>query len=90
VDTKPPEIRDRLNILEAERLILTIELRNELVRPARRLLPEAIRQARGVRPASGTGTKPQPKRGKRPARNGSPALLRLISRLAMRPVKLDH
>ena len=76
---KAEKIRESLDILEAERLVLTIELRNELIRAARQLLPEAIRQA-----------KPQPRRGKRPPRTGSPALLRLISRLAMRPHNIDR
>ena len=79
---KADQLKDRMAILEAERLILTIELRNELTRAARELLPEAIRQA-----------KPQRARGRRanrkPARPGSPALLRLISRLAMRPMQIE-
>jgi hypothetical protein len=66
-------MRDRLDILEAQRLILTVELRSALMREAKRLLPAAIKQARGA--------------GKRP---GSPALLRLIARLAMRDVRLDR
>jgi len=51
---KADQLKDRMAILEAERLILTIELRNELTRAARELLPEAIRQA-----------KPQRARGRR-------------------------
>ena len=79
---KADKIRERLDILEAERLILTVELRTEILRAAKALLPEALRQAR-----------PQPGRRSRgrwtPARPGSPALLRLITRLAMRPTQID-
>jgi hypothetical protein len=80
--SKADELKNRLDQLEAERAILTIELRNALLRAANDLLPDAIRQA-----------KPQPARGRgsnrKPPRNGSPALLRLIARLAMRPINLD-
>ncbi len=69
------QIRERLDVLEAERLILTIELRSELLRAAKELLPEAIRQAHPVRGR---------KKGERP-RPGSPALLRLIARLRHSP-----
>jgi hypothetical protein len=78
VDTAAADIRDRLTKLEAERMILTTELRNALMRAAVSLLPEAIRQA-----------KPHPKRGTHPAKPGSPALLRLIARLAMRPMQIE-
>jgi hypothetical protein len=44
-----------------------------LLREAKKLLPTAIKQARGD--------------GKRP---GSPALLRLIARLAMRPTQIER
>ena len=71
------EIADRLAVLDAERLILTVELRNALLTAATDLLPEALRQA-----------KPQG-RGKS-RRPGSPALLRLIARLAMRDVRVDR
>lgn len=83
--TKSTEIRDRLDVLEAERLVLTIELRNELLRQAHELLPAAIRQAKGTpaRPATKT-------RAASPAKPGSPALLRLIARLAMRPTQIDR
>jgi len=50
----------------------TIELRSALLREAKKLLPQAIRQAKGE--------------GKRP---GSPALLRLIARLAMRNTQIE-
>jgi hypothetical protein len=73
------ELKAELDRLEAERVILTIELRNELVRAAKQLLPEALRQARQGR-----------QRGKKQGRNPNPALLRLISRLAMRPIHLDR
>ena len=72
-------LKAELDRLEAERAILTIELRNELVRAAKQLLPEAIRQAR-----------PGRRRGKKQGRNSNPALLRLISRLAMRPIHIDR
>jgi hypothetical protein len=71
--TDAKKISQRLDQLEAERMIITIELRTELLRAARQLLPTAIDNA-----------KP---RGKKP---GSPALLRLITRLAMRPTQIDR
>ncbi len=37
--------KNRLDVLEAERAILTIELRNAVIRAAQQLLPEAIRLA---------------------------------------------
>jgi len=67
---------NELERLEAERIALTIELRSALLRAAKERLPEAIRQA-----------KPQGKGKHR--RPGSPALLRLIARLAMRPALID-
>ena len=76
--SKVKELQERLDVLEAERLVITIELRNALIRAASELLPEALRQAQG-----------QPARGKRGPRAGSPALLRLITRLAMRPTQID-
>ena len=66
------EINARLYVLEAERLVVTIELRNALLREAKKLLPAALKQARGGR-----------------NKRGSPALLRLIARLAMRPTQID-
>jgi hypothetical protein len=65
-------LKDRIDVLEAERLVTTIELRNALLQEARKLLPAAIRQARGSK-----------------GKPGSPALLRLITRLAMRPTQID-
>ena len=50
---KATPIKNRLDVLEAERAILTIELRDAVTRAAHALLPEAIRQA-----------KPSRKRGK--------------------------
>lgn len=73
------KVKDALDTLEAERLIETVKLRNELVREARALLPLAIRQAK-----PGRRSKKFPH-----GRPGSPALLRLIARLAMRDVRLD-
>ncbi len=70
--TTASKIGDRLDILEAERLILTIELRNELLRQAKKMLPAALRQAKGAR-----------------GKPGSPALLRLIARLAMRSTQIE-
>ncbi len=61
---------EKLHQLDAERLVLTVELRCELIRAAKRLLPTAIREAR--------------------RRGGSPALLRLITRLAMRPAQIER
>jgi hypothetical protein len=72
---KAQQLRDRIDVLEAERLVLTIELRSALMREAKKLLPAAIRQARG-----------DPKK----RRPGSPALLRLIARLAMRDTRIDR
>jgi hypothetical protein len=72
------DLRDRLDTLEAERLVLTIELRNALIRAAKDLLPRAIAQAKGTPAGEG-----------KPARPVSPALLRLITRLAMRPTQID-
>ncbi len=40
-----------LDQLEAERLVLTVELRNRLIREAQKLLPRAIAQAKRERPA---------------------------------------
>ena len=71
------ELKERLDILEAERLVLTIELRNELIRAARKLLPQAIRQAKG----EGEG---------KDRRTPSPSLLRLIARLAMRNTQIER
>ena len=79
MELEAAKIQKRLDQLEAERLILTIELRNSLLRAANELLPEAIRQA-----------KPKPKKGKRTARAGSPALLRLLTRFAMRPIQIER
>ncbi len=78
MDHNAQELKDGLAVLEAERLVATIELRNALIRAAQELLPEAIRQS-----------KPQPHGGKRPAHNGNPASVHLISRLAMRPTQLE-
>jgi hypothetical protein len=72
---KAQKLRDRIDILEAERLVLTIELRSALMREAKKLLPAAIRQARG---------------DAKKRRPGSPALLRLIARLAMRDTRIDR
>ena len=76
-------INDRLSVLEAERLVPTIELRNALLRAANELLPTAIAQAKPQR-ARGRGVH------RKPPRPGSPALLRLISRLAMGKVKIER
>ena len=70
---KTSEAVTRLKALEAERAELTIELRCELLRAAKELLPTAIAQA-----------KPN---GKIP---GSPALLRLVSRIAMRDIRIER
>ena len=75
------ELRQRLEILEAERMILTIQLRNELLRRANELLPLAVAQAQGKR-LDGKKT--------RADRPGSPALLRWVSRMAMKDVRIDR
>src|SRR5271166_5130101 len=68
VKSHAEKLKHNLDVLEAERLILTVELRNALVKEAKRLLPLAIRQASRKK-------------------NPSPALLRLITRLAVRPLQ---
>jgi hypothetical protein len=73
-----------VDILEAERLVETVKLRNALTRKTAKLLPEAIRQAKpkgGRKRKDGTRT---------PARAGSAALLRLIARLAMRDIWIER
>jgi hypothetical protein len=75
------EIKTRLDELDAERLILTEQFRNDLIRAATELLPSAIAQAKPT-PARGSG------RDRKAAKPGSTALLRLISRLAMRPAQI--
>ncbi len=82
------KIRERLDVLEAERLVLTIELRSELLRAAKDLLPEAIRQAK-PQPAGSAGHGKSGRKKATPARPGSPALLRLIARLAMRNTQIE-
>jgi len=74
--SKAENLKEELATLEAERTILTIRLRNALIKEATELLPEAVRQSK----PAGKGKKRRP---------GSPALLRLISRLAMRPIQLE-
>ena len=63
------DLRDRLDILEAERLVETVKLRNALIREAAKLLPEAIRQAK---PKGGRkrkdGTRTAARAGQRKAR----------------------
>jgi hypothetical protein len=71
------QIREELDVLEAERLVATVRLRTKLINAATDLLPEALRQAK----PHGEG------KARRP---GSPALLRLIARLAMRDVRIDR
>ena len=65
------KLKAHLDVLEAERLVLTVELRNALIKEAKRLLPLAIQQASRKK-------------------NPSPALLRLITRLAVRPLALSR
>jgi len=85
--TKPKtarEMQERLDVLEAERMVLTIEVRNELLREMKALLPEAIRQAKGkVVTVIRNGKKHKERRP------GSSGLLRLISRTAMRNVTIE-
>ncbi len=75
--TKTKQVRDELAILDAQRLVRTVELRSVLLEAAAELLPEAIRQAK----PQGQGKSRRP---------GSPALLRLITRLAFRDVRVDR
>jgi hypothetical protein len=84
---KAKELSARLDQLEAERLVLTIELRCELLRVAKQLLPEAIQQAK---PKRGTRRNMRTGKTKETYHPGSPALLRLITRLAMRPIHIEH
>lgn len=70
--SKAEELQEHLDVLEAERHVVTIQLRTALLREAKKLLPQAIAQAKG---------------SKRKA--GSPALLRLIARLAMRNTQIE-
>ncbi len=77
----PQEIIEAMETAEADRLCTTIELRNALVRAAQELLPTAIQQAKPTKYKRGKLTVTRP---------GSPALLRLIARIAMRPVRLDR
>jgi len=76
----PTDIVEAMKAAEADRLCTTIELRNALVRAAKELLPTAIRQAKPTTYKRGKLTVTRP---------GSPALLRLISRIAMKPVRLE-
>jgi hypothetical protein len=77
------KLKEEIDRLEAERLLLTIELRNQLIRAAKELLPEAIEQAK-PRTVMNIST------GKSTKTPGSPALLRLITRLAMRPTQIER
>ncbi len=70
MNSKAEKLKQHLDVLEAERLILTVELRNALVKEAKKLLPLAISQASN-------------------RKHPSPALLRLITRLAVRPLALS-
>ncbi len=80
---KLAEVEKALEVLEAERLIETVKLRNALIRECAGLLPAAIRQAR---PQAGRKRKDGTRS---PAKAGSAALLRLIARVAMRDVRPD-
>jgi hypothetical protein len=51
---RPGRMKDRLKVLDSEGVILTIELRNALIAEAKRLLPAAIRQARGSKGKPGS------------------------------------
>jgi hypothetical protein len=75
--SKASELKQEMDILEAERTVLTIRLRNALIKEATELLPEAVRQSK----PHGSGKKRRP---------GSPALLRLITRMAMRPLQVER
>jgi hypothetical protein len=71
------ELNEALAVLDAERLVETVKLRCALVKECAALLPTAIEQAK----PQGTGKN---------RRLGNASLLRLISRVAMRDVKLDR
>lgn len=68
-----------LEALELQTLYYQIKLRRALLQAAYELLPEAIRQARPGRRSRG--------RNPKTTLRGSPALLRLITRLATRQFK---
>src|SRR6266568_2875 len=51
--TSAEAIRARLDVLEAQRMVSTVQLRTALIQEAKRLLPAAIRQARGSRKKPG-------------------------------------
>jgi hypothetical protein len=71
------QVTTAIEALEAERVVETVQLRSELVKAARELLPEAIKQAK----PHGEGKHRTP---------GNASLLRLISRIAMRDVRIDR
>lgn len=74
-------LNEALEAIEAERVIETVKLRSELIKACTQLLPTAISEAS---PA------PACKQCGRAAQRGSATLLRLISRVAMRDVRLDR
>lgn len=79
------ELHRELLAKESLRLVRTIDLRSELLAAAIELLPEAIRQAKPhVQRIGGRGRKRRVIR-----KPGSPALLRLIARIAMKPVRIE-
>lgn len=83
MEKRTRELIEALDTLEAERLVETVKLRNQLIKECGKLLPDAIRQAkpkRGGKRKDGTRS---------PGRPGNAGLLRLISRVAMRDVRLD-
>ena len=61
-------IKQKLDLLEAERLILTVELRNALVKEAKRLLPLAISQASRKKNPSPSPAPPDYEAGRKAAR----------------------
>lgn len=71
------ELNEALAVLEAERLVETVKLRSALVKECAALLPAAIEQAK----PQGAGKNRRP---------GNASLLRLISRVAMRDVRIDR
>jgi hypothetical protein len=78
------KLKEAIDALEAQRVVETIKLRNQLVTECQKLMPQAIEQARGKK-----GRKR--KDGTRsPDKPGSPALLRLIARVAMRPTQIER
>jgi hypothetical protein len=80
--TKPTDALSRaIAHTEAETVLLQIKTRHELLKACHQLMPKAVREAKGAPARKARGDKPAV-----PAKRGSPALLRLISRIVLRPI----